>query len=191
MCSSDLVVTGMCFAAAVTALVGTVDIYAASKAEEACEAAIKEYKAEVEKGREAEKAQIKEIRDEAVYRTEINEQYANIIKVAEAYVKAVAEQSRGLDVNAIKDAEKFSRELIDNQKYWNNYYRNNYKTEAEENEFWLGDWTEEKQKEYERAYKAAPKDPFWTQQEDGNWKESDYNKAAYEKAWKAVHPDED
>ena len=179
------VVLGVCFAAAVTALAGTVDTYAASKAEEAREAAIKEYKAEVEKVREAEKAQIKEIRDEAAYRTELEQEYANSVKFSEAYVKAVVDQSRGLDIEAIKEAQKFARENIDYSKWMRDKCKSEFKNRSELEAYlgWKEDMTEEEVEAYWKNVndlsKGAPEG------------EANPNMEAYKKAFQRVYPTEE
>ena len=188
------VVLGVCFAAAVTALAGTVDTYAASKAEEAREAAIKEYKAEVEKVREAEKAQIKEIRDEAAYRTELEQSYADTVKYAEAYVHAVADQSRGLDTKAIKEAQEYAKQLIEQGKWSYEAYKANFKTKAEYEAFftypeWKEDMTEEEAEAYEKAWEEFEKKYEEFSKSKPKVDYSKENLKAYKKAYIRVYPE--
>ncbi len=202
-------VIGMCFAVSVTVLAGAADTFAADKAETVHKNIVEQYKADLEKAIAEEKDARKAVDDEYRYKKLLQNKYGNNFKVAELYVRAVADQSRGLDVNSIKEAQKKAGEAAEYYAYWYNF-NNTFKTqadkdafdayfdypaeeeEAEDPEGSFEEW-QKRQNEYNEMFKDAPQAPFgWDYDEEtGDYSNPNFNVEALEKAREAVFGDKD
>ena len=136
------IVLGALLAATVTLAVGAVDTFAADRyeklreaiaegnkgnAEEARETMIDNYKANLENKIAEEKAVREAAHEEADYAYRLLDGYKKDVAWTEYYVKAVAEQSRGLDTKAIKEAQAYAQQILADETWWfnfNNYYKN-------------------------------------------------------------------
>ena len=183
------IVLGALLAATVTLAVGAVDTFAADRYEKLREAIAEGNKGNVEEAREAmidnykadlnakiaeEKAVREAIRNEAEYKYWLQDSIADEVKFTELYVRAVADQSRGLDVKAIKEAQAFAQLYLAYDKWYYDLY-NSYKT-WEEYEEAMAAMTDEQREALE---KTMPKmDP-----------NLQTNFEAFKKAMIAVHPE--
>lgn len=135
------VVLGALLGATVTVALGAVDTFAADrwdavsdKWEEAREQMVENYKTDLAEAIAEEKAAREAVRDEEQYKYWIHEKLNKEVVFSELYVKAVAEQSRGLDIDSIKEALEFAGEWREDGK-WVYDFDNNFKTEAEKRAF--------------------------------------------------------
>ncbi len=173
------IVLGALLASTVTVAFGAVNTFACDKADdpaekwaEAREQMIENYKADLEEKIAEEKAAREAIQEEAEYKFTLQDGYKKNAAFAEFYVRAVAEQSRGLDRKAINQAKEVASEYMNYESFWYNL-DNSFKNSKELRD-WFNSMTDE---EWEEFQKTMPKYP------EDNW-----NAEADEKAWIATHP---
>ena len=184
------IVLGALLAATVTVAVGAVDTFAADKyeklreaiaegnkgnVEEARETMIDNYKADLDAKIAEEKAAREAVHEEADYKYRLLDDYKKNVAISELYVRAVAEQSRGLDAKAIKEAQAYAQQLLAFDKWEYDFY-NSYKN-ANDVAPAIKNMTDEQK---EALLKTAPE---WNY--DLNW-----NAEAWRKAVKAVWPED-
>ena len=135
------VVLGALLASTVTVAFGAVNTFAADKCEnpaekwaEAREQMIDNYKADLEEKIAEEKAVRENIRDEVAYKTDIRDFLQDSFNFSKLYVRAAAEQSRGLDPKAVKEAKAWASAFFGDEE-WEYNLKNQFKTQKEFDDF--------------------------------------------------------
>ena len=166
------VVLGALLGATLTVAFGAVSTFACDKADdpaekwaEAREQMVENYKADLEEKIAEEKAAREAIQEEAEYKYDIQSRIKNDLTYSEVYVKAVADQSRGLNRDAIKDAKEYAQSWNDNALYWFNFNKQ-YKN-----------WTDRNAAKTDAVEEAQPR---IKEEKDGN---EDAVKIAYKMAF--------
>ena len=177
------IVLGALLASTVTVAFGAVNTFACDKADdpaekwaEAREQIIENYKADLEEKKEEEKAARQAISDEMDYKLRLADEYRKDVAFSDFYVRAVAEESRGLDRKAIKQAQEYAGEYL-NYYSWLYSINNSFKNDAERKAFWR-DMDQEKWEEFVKK-NNVPDYPDW---EKGDWE-------AWKRTMKALYPD--
>ena len=109
---------GALLAATATVFLGATDTLAADKWEEARQEMIDNYKANIEEKVAEEKAGVEALQEEYKWKVEAVKDYDTDLKVAQRYVKYVADQSRGLNVSEIKNAQSFAQSYLNNANWF-------------------------------------------------------------------------
>ncbi len=174
------VVLGVLLGATVTVAFGAVNTFACDKADdpaekwaEAREQMIENYKADLEEKKEEEKAARQAISDEMDYKLRLADDYRKDVAFADFYVRAVEEQTWGLNPKNIQEAQAWAAQQLNTDNWWHNL-KNSFKTQKAFEDY-MSSLTEEQKQE---LYKTQPK---W----DPNVKE---NFEAYKRAFKAIWP---